>query len=454
MTYTLAYTNNGPSDAQEVHITDTLPMSVTYGGVVSSPFAGPTQTGRSLTWYTPTLAAGARGSIIFTVTVDAGAGGVLTNNVVITSATLDSALGDNEAWEQTIVNPALVITKTAIDLNGPPLYAGDEIEYRVVATDICAAHHAQDHVIISDSAPTYTTFVMGSVTCSPGATCGERGSVITASIDSLGPGAALTLAFRVTVNPDAGGYTIHNQAGVVSDQRPDPLLSSFTANEVTPMPSLTLNKWAAPDASQWADTWTQYHFQVANTGGVTLTSIQIWDDQLGPEIGILSVPDLAAGEEYVVKRWWPVNGDTRNVATVTAHAPNFPGLLSASDDAYFDFIEGLTITLDVSAQPETIPAAQTVSYTYRLINTSGDWLEGGVITDTVYGIVASGLSLAPGASYTGVFMHSVVTTTVSVAYAWGADRLGNPVTATDVVTVAVGASEDCVLYLPLVVRNY
>ncbi|RLC91978.1 MAG: hypothetical protein DRI77_13325, partial [Chloroflexi bacterium] len=154
---------------------------------------------------------------------------------------------------------------------------------------------------------------------------------------------------------------------------------------------------------------------------------------------------------YLVTRWWPVNGNTYNVATATAHAPNFPTLLSATDDAYFDFIEGLAVTLAVSAQPETIPAAQIVSYTYRLTNTGDDWLEGGVITDTVYGDIASGLSLPPGASYTHVITRPVVTTTVNVACAWGTDRLGTPVTATDSATVTVGMWKT---YLPLVVKNY
>lgn len=105
LTYTLAYANNGPSDAQTVILTDTLPSEVTFGGVASvvPPLFGPTVTLPYLTWYTPTLAADDSGTIVFTVTVDVAASGIITNSVVITSSTLDDDPGDNDAQEPTII---------------------------------------------------------------------------------------------------------------------------------------------------------------------------------------------------------------------------------------------------------------------------------------------------------------------------------------------------------------
>jgi uncharacterized repeat protein (TIGR01451 family) len=72
--YTLAYANEGPIDAQEVYITDTLPVSVTFGGVVDQPPGWSMLPGSSppltLTWYTPVLAAGVSGRIVYRVTAD------------------------------------------------------------------------------------------------------------------------------------------------------------------------------------------------------------------------------------------------------------------------------------------------------------------------------------------------------------------------------------------------
>jgi uncharacterized repeat protein (TIGR01451 family) len=95
--YTVIYTNNGPSFAQGITITDTLPAEVVFGGVVSQPGmwsgpiydAGPPAT---LSWHAPyTLAAGPPDTIAFTVTVDPGVPNrtVITNGVVISSNTPD-----------------------------------------------------------------------------------------------------------------------------------------------------------------------------------------------------------------------------------------------------------------------------------------------------------------------------------------------------------------------------
>ncbi|MBN1218722.1 MAG: DUF11 domain-containing protein, partial [Anaerolineae bacterium] len=121
LTYTLVYTNNGPADAQAVYITDTLPTSVTFGSVVSEnpPLSGPTQTGQLLTWYTPTLATGASGSLIFTVTVGSGVSGTITNSVAITTTTPESNPNNNNDDEPTDVEGLATISgHLYLDTNG------------------------------------------------------------------------------------------------------------------------------------------------------------------------------------------------------------------------------------------------------------------------------------------------------------------------------------------------
>jgi len=106
LAYTLNYVNYGPSYARNVYITDTLPLSVTYGGVVSvtPPLFGPTETigpPFQLTWYTPTLPDGASGAIVLTVTVLVTTTDPFTNTVTITSTTPDPITGNNTAVELT-----------------------------------------------------------------------------------------------------------------------------------------------------------------------------------------------------------------------------------------------------------------------------------------------------------------------------------------------------------------
>ncbi|MGD1996082.1 MAG: hypothetical protein PVH62_04835, partial [Anaerolineae bacterium] len=356
--------------------------------------------------------------------------------------------------EPTTINPPLAVTKRAVDLSGAPLYPGDGIEYRIATTNTSGIH-TQSNVLVSDPVPTDTMLVTGSVVCSPRAACGVSGSVVTSTIDSLGPGEIVTLTFRVTTEGDTGGQTITNQAYVSSDQQPVPTQPPSTTLVVTTsVPALGLSKWTEPNASSSPDGWTRYHFRVINTGDVTLTNIQVWDSQLSPRIGPFNSPDLSVGETYTIRRWWPTYGvDVTNVATATAQAPGFPRSVSASDDEYFDFIGRMNLALDVSADPDAITTTQLVTYTYRLSNTGDDWWEGGVITDTVYGDIAGGLSLAPGDSYTRVLTRPVVTTTVNTAYARGTDRLGTTATVTDTTTVTVGTGGSNI-FLPLVLKDY
>jgi uncharacterized repeat protein (TIGR01451 family) len=105
LTYTLVYTNFGPSDASGVYVTDTLPDYATFGGVVSQPplLSGPSQAGQVLTWSTPSFAADSFGTIVFTVTVHSDAIVSITNGVAIASSTPDTIPDNNSAQEDTAI---------------------------------------------------------------------------------------------------------------------------------------------------------------------------------------------------------------------------------------------------------------------------------------------------------------------------------------------------------------
>ena len=109
VTYTLQYSNLGPSPAEGVCITDTLPLSVTYGGPVSQPagWNGPTYDPgppATLTWCsTVPIPLGASGSIVFTGTTAPDAPQLITNTVTIAGSLVDVDTGNNEDTEQTTV---------------------------------------------------------------------------------------------------------------------------------------------------------------------------------------------------------------------------------------------------------------------------------------------------------------------------------------------------------------
>ncbi|MGC9334719.1 MAG: SdrD B-like domain-containing protein, partial [Anaerolineae bacterium] len=108
LTYTLSYANESMQLSGEVTITDTLGDGMVFGGLVSQPagWGGPSYDPgppATLTWYTPTLAGGAAGSMIFTVTVteEVAYGVLLTNRAEITGTVPESRVGNNAYIETT-----------------------------------------------------------------------------------------------------------------------------------------------------------------------------------------------------------------------------------------------------------------------------------------------------------------------------------------------------------------
>jgi uncharacterized repeat protein (TIGR01451 family) len=455
VTYTLSVNNAGPNTATGITVTDELPAGVTFGSAAGSGWSCD-HADLTVTCTLPSLAPATTSYITLVVTAPI-TGGTIANTASVSATTPDPDIGNNTATVQTTVVDLVALSthKDSADATGPPLLPADALIYTVAVTNpaLVASH---TNVVISDSVPTSTTLVAGSVQSNADEVNIDGGS-ITARVDTLGAGQVFTLTFRVTVDLGTGGATITNQAYVASDQQPNPPQPPPTVDVVTsPAPGLALSKWAVPDSGS-DDSWTQYHFLVTNTGNMPLTDLQIWDDHLSPTIGFFGgVPVLPAGEAYLVRRWWPMSADVTNVATVTARALGFPDLLSASDDAFFDAIHPLNLAFDVSVEPGVILEAQTVTYTYRLTNTGTEWMVGGTITDTQWDVITSGLELAPGAAYTHIAAQWIATSTVDVGRAWGFNLLGVEASVLDTATVTVGTLDDDthIFYLPLMMKPH
>jgi uncharacterized repeat protein (TIGR01451 family) len=109
VTYTIAVMNNGPNDATNVTLSDSLPADVTF--VSSEQTSGPAPTTLDLgsdpgtaTW--ATLASGATATFTLTVNVDDGFSGDLLNTAVVSADTTDPNPGNNTS------TAALAVTTT------------------------------------------------------------------------------------------------------------------------------------------------------------------------------------------------------------------------------------------------------------------------------------------------------------------------------------------------------
>jgi uncharacterized repeat protein (TIGR01451 family) len=232
--FTIIVTNLLDTTQTGIVITDAIPAysTLTPGSLISSTgmhVDGPSPFVAKLDLLSP----GASALLGFRVTVNPGtAGGLLTNTATASS---------NQQQQPVIAGPEepqpyggriqlhqLSLSKSAIDLNGGPLYEGDRIAYTIVVTNHLQVQ--QSGITIVDTPPDGTTYVPGSVQVSQGSV-DDRGP-LTATIGTLPAGASGTFTFCVTVNSGTAGQTISNTAFMFSDQQ-DTLVS---AGPVEPQP--------------------------------------------------------------------------------------------------------------------------------------------------------------------------------------------------------------------------
>src|SRR5207245_8533508 len=209
ITYSVTVTNNGPSDAQSVTLTDALPAGTTF---VSEAQTGPAcdcttprvRAAGSVSCSIATLASNASATftLIFKVGANVASGTTLTNTASATSPT-DSTPGNNNQSTSATVNTTadLAVTKSG-PLSAP---AGSNITYSVTITNN-GPSDAQG-VTMTDALPAGTTFVSETQTSGPTFNCTPTVSCGIATLPSSAS-ATFTLIFKVAAHVTAGVITM------------------------------------------------------------------------------------------------------------------------------------------------------------------------------------------------------------------------------------------------------
>ncbi|HEY2093127.1 MAG TPA: DUF11 domain-containing protein [Thermoanaerobaculia bacterium] len=227
LTYTVTVANGGPSDAQSVSWTDTLPANTTF--VSENQTIGPVfncTTGATVTCSIGTLVSGATAT--FTVVVGVANttpnGTVLSNTATVTSTTPDSNAANNTSTANTTATASADLSVTK---SGPPTPTA--IGYDIAYTINAANNGPTDafNVTLADTLPANTTFASLAQTSGPTFNC-TTGATVTCTIATFANGA--TASFTLTVhNTATAGTTVTNTA-TISSTTNDPNATNNTSS--------------------------------------------------------------------------------------------------------------------------------------------------------------------------------------------------------------------------------
>ncbi len=436
VTFTLTAHNDGPSNANGVSITDTLPDNVAIGTLP----AGCTRAGQTVTCTRATLAAGADFTVQIPGTLAATTpAGTLTNTATVgATGPVDPSPSDNTA---TSTSPVVTRADLSLTKTGPArVVAGDVVEYTLSVTN-AGQSEARD-VMITDQLPAGTAFV-SSPDCAL-----QSGSTTTAecSLGTLAPGATRTTTLRVRVPAGQADSSSVTNSAQVSSSTTDPTPGNNTASASTAIDTrtdLAVTKRVQP-SPLLAGQRAVYTVTVTNNGpsdarGITVTdtlptgvSLVDASTPAGSCSGTTTVtcqrPLLAAGDTWTITIRVAVGADT-TTAQVNRVVVSSSTTETAPGDNSFDLTSPVTSAADLAVvktvQPNPVAPGRQVSYGLTVVNNGPATATGTTLTDPLpAGLSGATVTLAPASAGTCTITGG------ALDCALGAVAPGTPITAT------------------------
>jgi uncharacterized repeat protein (TIGR01451 family) len=232
--YTLSVTNNGPSAAKNVIITDTEPSAVQILSI--TPSTGACNAGVPGDPLQPTkcsfgtLGVGASASVVISVHIKPDTLGTIHDDARASSDTFDTDLSNNLATLATDVTASadLSITKGS---SPNPVLAGQQLTYTLIVTN--NGPSTAVGVKITDTLPNGTSFVSG-VDGNGTTVCAlVQANTVVCDLGTMPPTTSKTVLITVLVAPSVPDGTHLINSATVSSTTPDPNLANNTVTNDT-----------------------------------------------------------------------------------------------------------------------------------------------------------------------------------------------------------------------------
>lgn len=268
VTYYVTVTNNGPSTATNVSLSDPIPAGMTF--VSATQNNGPAFTCNSaITCTIAALESGASAMFTFVMNVSPSATAPVSNTATVTASTADQVPGNNSYTVPSSVahSADLGVTKT-----GPAtVAAGENVTYNLTFTNSGPSDAA--NAVLTDTVPPNMTYVSATQTSGPTFTCTPT---VTCSIASFARGASATFTFVFAVNPAATGQVVNT--ALTSSGAGDPVFQNNDATVITAIvPSADLNVTKIGPSVVNAGSNATYTVTVVNDGPSVATNIVLTD---------------------------------------------------------------------------------------------------------------------------------------------------------------------------------
>ncbi|HSP08010.1 MAG TPA: sortase [Candidatus Dormibacteraeota bacterium] len=425
VTFTITATNNGPSNATGVEVTDVLPAGLTY---VSSTASGSTSYS-SGTWNIGALTNGANATLSITATVTGTS--AVTNTATKTAEDQPDPVGGNNSATATVTGQAADIALTKTVSNTVP-NQNSNVTFTITATNNGPSNATG--VEVTDVLPAGLAFV-SSVPSAP-----YNSGTGVWNIGALANGSNATLSITATVT---GTSAVTNTATKTAEDQPDPVAGNNSASaSITPVAADIAIAKSVDNPTPNLNTNAVFTVTAHNNGPSNATGVQV-TDVLPP--GLTFVSAVASPGTYdPVTGLWNIgavgNGGTATL-TITATVTSLANVINTATKTAEDQVD--PVSSNNSASSRVACCLADIAVTKTVDNATPNF--GSNVTFTVTATnngprSASGLQLTDQLP-TGLIYVSAIpsgtTTYDRVTGIWNIGGLANTSSATLAITAKV-----------------